>query len=577
MTAAATACGLWSTASAERLLPLARQHFGISAFRPLQREALEANLRGLDSLCIMPTGGGKSLCYQLPALAAARGLTIVVSPLIALMKDQVDRLRSRHPERSEGSPPVSAFRRFYVPSFTFINSTQHWHEQADVLRMAREGRLRLLYVSPERCMQPEFLTHLVKCNLHAFIIDEAHCIASWGHDFRPAYAQLGDLREIFPGVPIHAFTATAAERVRTQIIASLSLRVCAVPPESSFPGPPHSCGGIPPGVNAGALTVPVGAGPILIGDFDRPNLTLRVVQRDRDSDAQLVSLLKSQLSNRSGIIYCSTRLETERLAGLLRSDISNPPIDARPYHAGLSDDDRRAVQDWFMGSEPEAETPGHSEPEAETPGHSSFDNRQSAMGNSRIVVATIAFALGLDKPDVRFVIHHGMPSSLEVYHQEIGRAGRDGLPAECVLLYDRGDYHRWAELLDRHPERSEGSPPAPIASSLQPAASVDGKLDALADMECFCGVTMRNALPQCRHAHLVQYFGQTYQPAGYSLQSVGCGACDVCLSEPGAEATGCSKPHAPARGRKPRSAPLDPTPCGTPDIPLEVLQETRSL
>jgi len=540
VTAAATACGLWPTASAERLLPLARQHFGISAFRPLQREALEANLRGRDSLCIMPTGGGKSLCYQLPALAAARGLTVVVSPLIALMKDQVDRLRS----------PAAPTAYGLQSAVSFINSTQQWHEQADVLRMAREGRLRLLYVSPERCMQPEFLTHLVKCNVRAFVIDEAHCIASWGHDFRPAYAQLGGLRKIFFDVPIHAFTATATERVRTQIIDSLALRVCARHPEFSegSPSAPPACSPQPT------------AGPILIGDFDRPNLTLRVVQRDRDSDAQLVSLLKSQISNRSGIIYCSTRLETERLAGLLRSDISNPPIDARPYHAGLSDEDRRAVQDWFMGDEAQLD---HRPQTVGGAPHPAACSPQPTV--SRIVVATIAFGMGIDKPDVRFVIHHGMPSSLEVYHQEIGRAGRDGLPAECILLYDRGDYHRWVELF----AAEETSLLAPSDEG-GVVLGTDGKLDALADMECFCGVTMRNALPLCRHAHLVEYFGQTYQPPPCHPERsegsipFGCGACDVCLSEPPARA---------AR-RKPadsRSAPINPTPCGSPDIPLEVI------
>jgi len=473
------------------LLPLAQRHFGVSAFRPLQVEAIDADLRGLDSLVVMPTGGGKSLCYQLPAIAVARGLTVVVSPLIALMKDQVDRLRCPSPIHATVNPGYAGF----------INSTQHFREHASIMRDAREGRLRLLYVSPERCMVPEFLAALVKCGVRAFVIDEAHCISSWGHDFRPAYAALGDLRKMFPGVAVHAFTATATERVRGQIRESL------------------------------ALSDPVE----LVGDFDRPNLHLTVCEtpaRTRDIDlASWGTIIHHKFCNADrlnveGIVYCNTRLEAERIAKYLAERCNR---DARPYHAGLTDEVRRATQEWFTAPH----QPGDS---------------------TRVAVATIAFGMGIDKPDVRFVIHYGMPSSLEVYHQEIGRAGRDGLPAECVMLYDRGDYHRWVDLFAAE-ENGYLSPSDAAGGGV--AIGTDGKLDALSDMESYCGVTQRNALPLCRHAHLCQHFGQELLPSPRGdTEGSGCRACDICLSEP----------QAPARGqtKRRRSAP-------TASIPLEVL------
>jgi len=541
------------------LLPLARRHFGVTGFRPLQVEAIDASLRGRDSLVVMPTGGGKSLCYQLPAIAVARALTVVVSPLIALMKDQVDRLRSCHPERSEGS------------SSAFINSTQHFREHADILRGAREGRLRLLYVSPERCMNPEFLVELKKCNVRAFVIDEAHCIASWGHDFRPAYAALGDLRKMFPGVGVHAFTATATERVRTQIIDSLGLRVVDVGCRMS---------------DVGVLTSPIPhptshVGPVLIGDFDRPNLTLRVVDFTNQShDGVLLALMRriqsaflvvNNVKSFDSIIYCNTRAETQRIAKLLRSS----DFDARSYHAGLSDDDRRAVQDWFMqpplpvGSDEPTKAGG-----SDGRGEGSIDNRQSTIANSRIVVATIAFGMGIDKPDVRFVIHYGMPSSLEVYHQEIGRAGRDGLPAECVMLYDRSDYFRWVELFEGE-NQADGGPSVAPSLRRSVADRLSGKLCALSELDCYCGVTKVNVKrSRCRHAHLVEHFGQEYVAPPHTsrdrkgAEPFGCNACDVCLSHPPAPARGR------ARATRPRKS--EPEVQATGDIPLEVLHETRS-
>jgi len=415
---------------------LAEHYWGVKGFRAGQAESLAASMRGRDLLAVMPTGGGKSLCYQLPAIARA-GLTVVVSPLISLMKDQVDALRAKN---------ISA---------AFINSQVHPRQIMEIQREAIAGRIRILYVAPERCLDPSFLEFLSRCDCSAFVIDEAHCISVWGHDFRPAYAGLGQLRVLFPQVPVSAFTATATARVRAQICESLCLRA------------------------------PV----VFVGDFDRPNLTLRVIESEAhgpDLRSTLVDVLRRQLAidnqqSCDGIIYCCTRLETENVAARMTAS----GHDARAYHAGLSDDERRAVQDWFMKASPLSEGgPG---------------------GSAKIVVATVAFGMGIDKPDVRYVIHCGMPSSLEVYHQEIGRAGRDGKPAECVILYD-GDYHRWVSILD------DDSP------------AVDGRLEALADIDCYCGVTKHSAdRSLCRHAHLVQHFGQEYPRDN-------CGACDVCLS-----------------------------------------------
>lgn len=514
---------------AANFLPLAEKVFGVSAFRPLQREAIEASLNGDDSLVIMATGSGKSLCYQLPAIAET-GVTVVISPLIALMHDQIMALKTKG---------IAA---------DCVHSGLHWRSHDETFRAAKEGRLRLLYVSPERCDDLAFLAILRQCELRSIVIDEAHCISIWGPDFRPAYAKLGQLRMLFPHVPIAAFTATATPRVRQQIKESLCLRQ---PVE-------------------------------LIGDFDRPNLTLRVVQRERDGDAQLAGWINDLVSAfrhfdvsafPAGIVYCPTRAETERVAAMLRSTAApgcgSPGLDARAYHAGLSAPTLRAVHEWFV-------QPCHPvtlEPcESSSAGPGSIDNRQSAIGNPRVVVATIAFGMGIDKPDVRFVIHHGMPSSLDLYHQEIGRAGRDGKPAECVLLYSPDDYSRW---VGRFQSQGEG----------EGDAAYHGKMDALSDMEAFCAFKYRDGgLPLCRHAHLVEYFGQDYHSPLSAGKAVGrrqeakvpeclnasmpiapgCAACDVCLSgppiraagrkpadssEPGAEATGRSKPHARARER----------------------------
>jgi ATP-dependent DNA helicase RecQ len=403
------------TPDADRLLADALHRvWGFSEFRPLQREAMHAILQSRDSIVVLPTGGGKSLCFQAPAVATD-GFGLVVSPLISLMKDQVDGLRV------DG---VAA---------SFLNSTLLSHERDEVLASVREGRCRLLYVSPERIVGEGSLSlrrMLQQANLTFIAIDEAHCISQWGHDFRPEYRQLGRLREDFPGVSFHAFTATATERVRRDIVTELRLQ----------------------------------APLVLVGSFDRPNLVYRVLRRG-NLHKQLLDIL-ARHEDESGIIYCSSRREVEALAEWLKSEGHS----AVPYHAGLPDDVRSRHQEQFL------------------------DERVD------IVVATVAFGMGIDRSNVRFVVHAGAPRSPEHYQQESGRAGRDGLPAECVLIYSGGDFVRWKQMLETNGEWSES------ARSL------------LRDMEKYAAGT------RCRHRTLVEYFGQQYERAE-------CGACDWCLKE----------------------------------------------
>ena len=389
--------------------------WGFSTFRPLQREAMDAILASRDSVVVLPTGGGKSLCFQAPAVAGDRGLALIVSPLISLMKDQVDGLRV------DG---VAA---------SYLNSTLQPRERDEVIASVRDGRCRLLYVSPERIAgegSQSLRRMLAQSDLRFIAVDEAHCISQWGHDFRPEYRQLGALREDFPGVSLHAFTATATERVRADIVAELRLRDPAV----------------------------------LVGSFDRPNLTYRVLRRGQ-LKSQLMAVL-SRHDEEAGIVYCSSRKEVEALAEWLRGE----GLRALPYHAGLDDDVRSRNQEAFL------------------------DERAD------IVVATVAFGMGIDRSNVRFVVHAGAPRSLEHYQQESGRAGRDGLGAECVLIYSGGDFARWRQMLEQNGEWSES------ARAL------------LRDMERYASGT------RCRHRSLVEYFGEPYQ------RDV-CGACDWCLKE----------------------------------------------
>jgi ATP-dependent DNA helicase RecQ len=391
-----------------------RRYWGYGSFRPLQEEAMTAILDGRDSVVVLPTGGGKSLCFQAPALVRP-GLALVVSPLISLMKDQVDSLVANG-----------------VPAACF-NSSLPSDERARVIAGLRESRFRLLYVSPERLAGEggDGFLNLVRPGSLSFIaIDEAHCISQWGHDFRPEYRQLGRLREILPHISMHAFTATATGRVRGDIASQLHL-----------------------------------SNPIeLVGSFDRPNLVYRVLAR-ANLKRQLTDLL-SRHRGQAGIVYCSSRRETEALASWLCGE----GVRALPYHAGLPDADRARNQDDFL------------------------EERADVM------VATVAFGMGIDRSDVRFVVHAGAPQSLEHYQQESGRAGRDGLEAECALIYSTADFMKWRLLLERNGELTDAS------------------RRLLRDMERYA------ASVGCRHRYLVGYFGETYERPD-------CGACDYCLDE----------------------------------------------
>jgi ATP-dependent DNA helicase RecQ len=389
-------------------------YWGFTSFRPLQHEAMRAILDGRDSVVVLPTGGGKSLCFQAPALLQPR-LSVVVSPLISLMKDQVDTLVGNG-----------------VPAALY-NSTLAADQRAAVVAGLREGRYRLLYVSPERLAgegSDSFLSMLTRCNLGFVAVDEAHCISQWGHDFRPEYRQLGRLRALFPGVSLHAFTATATARVRRDIVSQLDLR-----------------------------------DPVeLVGSFDRPNLVYRVLAR-ATLKRQIMDVLDRH-AGQAGIVYCTSRREVDALAAWLQES----GLRARPYHAGLSDQDRHRNQDAFLEEQAD------------------------------VVVATVAFGMGIDRSDVRFVVHAGAPQSLEHYQQESGRAGRDGLEAECVLIYSAADFLRWRMMLERNGELT------------------DSRRSLLRDMERYA------ASVGCRHRHLVGYFGQRYDRDD-------CGACDYCLDE----------------------------------------------
>jgi RecQ family ATP-dependent DNA helicase len=350
----------------DSLRELLKQYFGFASFRPLQEEIIRAALAGKDVFAVLPTGGGKSLCFQLPALARP-GLAVVVSPLIALMKDQVDALQAAG-----------------VPA-TFLNSSLAAGESRPRLRGLHNGEFRLLYVAPERLMMPGFLEDLQRWNVNLIAIDEAHCISEWGHDFRPEYRQLAALRDRFPPVPMMALTATATERVREDIVRQLHLR---------SPGR-------------------------FVASFNRPNLTYRV--SGKTGAYERVLEFTRARPRESGIVYCQARKTAEDLARKLNED----RVAAAPYHAGLSADDRTKNQEAFLRDE------------------------------VRVVCATIAFGMGINKPNVRFVIHYDLPKNIEGYYQETGRAGRDGLPGECLLLFSPGDRVKQMRFIDEKPDPKE--------------------------------------------------------------------------------------------------------------------------
>jgi ATP-dependent DNA helicase RecQ len=405
----------WSNAD---ILAIVHRYWGFSELRPLQEPAIRAGLERRDSLVVMPTGGGKSLCYQVPA-ELARRTDIVVSPLISLMKDQVDGLR-------ESGYPAGA-----------LYSGMHLDTVRETEAQIAAGRYRLVFVAPERLLTQRFLQLIERLQVRAFAIDEAHCISHWGHDFRPEYRQLAELKTRFPQASVQAYTATATARVRTDIVEQLRLHNPAV----------------------------------LVGTFDRPNLMYRIVPRV-DAQMQVLQALRRH-PGAAAIVYCISRRDTEAMAEVLQAN----RLRAAFYHAGMEADERRRTQDAFASEEID------------------------------VVAATVAFGMGIDRSDVRCVIHAAMPKSIEHYQQETGRAGRDGLEAECVLLYSAADVLRWESLIEK--SAADASAPGEVIAAAR---------ELLEHMRRFCtGV-------HCRHRRLSEYFGQEYSKPN-------CEACDLCLNE----------------------------------------------
>jgi len=394
------------------LLPLLKQSFGFDSFRPLQEEIIRDALAGRDVFALLPTGGGKSLCFQLPALAR-EGLTVVVSPLISLMKDQVDALQASG---------IAA---------TFLNSTLNASEGAKRTQGLRNGEYNLLYVAPERLMLSGFLANLKAWEVNQIAIDEAHCISEWGHDFRPEYRQLAQLRDHFPQTPVMALTATATTRVRSDILKQLRLRE-------------PRC---------------------YVASFNRPNLTYRVLPKN-SAYKQLLKFVTAR-PDESGIVYCQSRNSTENVAARLKAD----GVVAEPYHAGLDARTRATNQELFLRDE------------------------------VRVICATIAFGMGINKPNVRFVVHYDLPKNIEGFYQETGRAGRDGLPSECLLLFSSGDAVKYSRFIDEISNEQERK---------------------IARQQLRHMVELAESA-ECRRVALLRYFGEQFSEAN-------CQACDNCLT-----------------------------------------------
>ncbi len=391
-----------------------KKHFGYDAFRPHQEEIVRDFLSGRDVLALLPTGGGKSLCFQLPALISD-GLTLVISPLIALMKDQVDALTTAG-----------------IPA-TFLNSTIDGVETYERCRGLETGEYKLLYVAPERLVMPGFFDELAQWGFSRLAVDEAHCVSEWGHDFRPEYRRIAEVRDHFPDVPMLALTATATRRVRQDIVGGLRLR------------DPR----------------------ISIASFNRPNLIYRVEPK-RETFQKLLAFVKEH-PDESGIVYCQSRKTVEAVAAGLKDE----GIAAAPYHAGLEADLRSSTQDRFIADE------------------------------IQVVCATIAFGMGINKPDVRFVVHYDLPKNLEGYYQETGRAGRDGLPSDCLLYFSAGDAAKYRAFIEEKESEEER---AVARRQLRQMVDYAGAGD-------------------CRRRLLLGYFGE-------SFEELNCGACDNC-STPG--------------------------------------------
>lgn len=397
-----------------QLAPLLKQYFGYDSFRPLQLEIMAATMSGKDVVAILPTGAGKSLTFQLPALAED-GVTLVISPLIALMKDQVDSLTA------SGIPA------------TFLNSSLDPAEARDRSESLSNGEYKLLYAAPERVITPGFIADLKRWNIRRIAVDEAHCISEWGHDFRPEYRQLAELRKHLPGIPFLALTATATPKVRQDISRQLRMEK----PEN------------------------------FLASFNRPNLSYSILPKSKPA-RQVFEFVHSRREE-SGIIYLQSRKSTEAMAATLKAE----GISAIAYHAGLDPATRAKNQEAFIRDE------------------------------ARIVCATVAFGMGINKPDVRYVIHADLPKNIEGYYQETGRAGRDGLPSECLLLYSRGDLMKNLRFLDD-------------ATDMQAAKIAGAQMKKMAD---FAETTT------CRRTALLAYFGETWPDEN-------CGGCDACLNPP---------------------------------------------
>lgn len=411
-TAAAEALGGTSSGNGEHLKRAMKVHWGYDGFKPLQYEAMDAVLNNKDSLVVFPTGGGKSLCFQVPAVVLG-GLGVVVSPLISLMKDQVDALRE------------NGIRAAY------LNSSLTGEQENEILEQVANKSLSLLYVAPERLASQRTQQFLSRTgSVKFFAVDEAHCLSQWGHDFRPEYRELIVLRKLFPDASFHAYTATATERVRQDIITELGM-------ESQR---------------------------VLVGSMDRPNLNYQIRRREKGV-GQIVDVIKKH-EKMSGIVYCITRKEVESTCNQLCEN----GILAKPYHAGLDFSERQQTQDDFLQEKVD------------------------------VIVATVAFGMGIDKSNVRYVIHSGMPKSLEAYQQESGRAGRDGLPAECWLFHKAADYMSWSRIIQMSPSEDANE----IA------------LNSLREIDRFCKDV------KCRHQSLVNHFGE-------KLETKNCNACDICL------------------------------------------------
>ncbi len=395
------------------MIELLKRYFGYDEFRPLQSEIVDAVMDGSDTLVVMPTGGGKSLCYQLPALGLP-GITLVVSPLIALMKDQVDALKAN------GVPAEC------------LNSGMSGEEQSRVQIKTRRGELKLLYVAPERIARPGFQRFLESIELSLIAVDEAHCISQWGHEFRPDYRNLRQLRHITPETPVIALTATATQRVRDDIVAQLDMKSPSV----------------------------------YTGSINRPNLRYAVFPNTGKYDTLVERLRRRQGS--SAIVYRGSQKGCDELA----ADLTEEGFKSLPYHAGLGSEIRQRNQDRFVRDQVD------------------------------VIVATVAFGMGIDKPDIRLVAHYDMPGSIERYYQESGRAGRDGLSSDCIVFYGAQDREREMFFIGR------------MESDLE-RESAQSKLDAMVSY-CQTGA--------CRRAALLRYFGE--EPSEES-----CDSCDVCEAE----------------------------------------------